>query len=241
MAEMLMEDLSKKLDELEAQQSVLEGSLAEANARADKAEAALLVAKLNDKDREAFDALPEEDQTSFPTVSEEQRNELLEKGRKAISKRGEIPDEIQKRFETISKQLADAEKRASAAEAVAKRANEERLMVELQKRAEDEFAGLPGTVIEKANVLKSIETKLSKEEVAEVYKMLKAGNECLRGQMKEVGKSGGGETSDDAYSRIEKRAEVWASEKRVSKEKAVEQFLLTPEGMQLYNEYLEKK
>lgn len=230
---MTAEDISKKLDELEQE-------LTKANARADKAEAELLIAKLDDEDREAFDTLPQEDQTAFVAADETKRSEMLEKARNTIAKRNELPTEIQKRLDDITKRMNDAEARATAAETIAKRANDERRMTELTKRAEDEFAGLPGTAVEKAHVLKSLE-KLSEEERSEVEKMLKAGNECLSGQMKPVGKSGSSDMAGDAWAKIEKRSEVLAGEKKISKAKAMQEFLETPEGQQLYDQHLEEK
>jgi hypothetical protein len=204
---MTAEEISKKLDEMEK-------DLASVTKRAEEAEAALLVAKLDDEDREAYDALPEADQASFVQGDDAARSELLEKARKAIAKRDELPESVRKQMEDVSKQLEDVRKqltesqaKTAAAETVAKKAQDEREMVELTKRAEEEFAGLPGTPQEKAIVLKAM-NKMTPEEKASCEKMMAAGNACLAGQMKPVGKGGSGVADGGAWGTIEKKAKA---------------------------------
>ena len=203
---MTAEEISKKLDDMEK-------DLGTVTKRAEAAEAALLVAKLDDEDREAYDSLPETEQATFVQADDDARSEMLEKARKAIAKRDELPESVRKQMEDVSKQLEDVRKqltesqaKTAAAEAVAKSAQDAREMVELTKRAEEEFAGLPGEPVEKALVLKAI-NKMAPNEKAAMEKMLKAGNACLAGQMKPVGK-GGDATSGDAWSIIEKKAKA---------------------------------
>lgn len=237
---MTAEEISKKLDDLETLLEETKKRADEAEARATAAENELTVSKLDQDDREAFDALPEADQQTFLTADEAGRSELLEKGRKSISKRDEVPDEIQKRLDDISKKLEQAEARANAAEAVAKKAQDDRRLVELAKRSEEEYAGLPGTPDEKALVLKSIEDKLTPEEAGAIFKLFKAGNECLRGQMHPVGKAApNADTAGDAWTKIEKRAETLAKEKGITVQKATTMVLEAEP--QLYQEYLDSK
>jgi len=232
---MTAEEISKKLDEMEQELGVVQK-------RAEMAEAELLVAKLDDEDREAYDALPEAEQTAFVQADDAARSELLEKARKAIAKRDEMPEEIRKRFEVVTKALEQAETRATqaeaktaAAEAVAKKAQDEREMVELTKRAEEEFAGLPGEPVEKAMVLKAI-SKMSPDEKTAMEKMLKAGNACLAGQMKPVGK-GGDASGGDAWSTIEKKAKALvAADSKLTVAKATEKVI--EQEPALYEAYL---
>lgn len=236
---MTAEEVSKKLDDLEALLEETKKRADEAEVRATAAEGELLVSKLDEEDREAFNALPADDQTTFKVGTDEQREALLEKGRKSISKSVEVPEEVQKRLDDISKKLEAAEARANAAEVIAKKAEDDRRLTELSKRAEDEFAGLPGTPVEKGLILKSIEDKLTKDEAEAVYKLFKAGNECLRGQMKEVGKSASTSDGADVWSKIEKKGQVRAEERKISLAKAITQVI--EENPELYTEYLNSK
>ena len=234
---MTAEEISKKLDDMEK-------DLGAVTKRAEAAEAALLVAKLDDEDREAYDSLPEAEQATFVQADDDARSELLEKARKAVAKRNELPEDVQKRFDDVtkkldevSKQLVEAQTKTAAAEAVAKKAQDEREMVELTKRAEEEFAGLPGTPVEKATVLKAL-TKLTPEEKAGCEKMLAAGNACLAGSMKPVGKSGD-VSGGGAWSVIEKKATAMAAadvSKKLTVAKATE--LVIEQEPELYTKYL---
>ena len=232
---MTAEEISKKLDDMEK-------DLASVTKRAEEAEAALLVAKLDDEDREAYDTLPEADQATFVQADDAARSELLEKARKAIAKRDELPESVRKQMEDVSKQLEDVRKqltdsqaKTAAAEAVAKKAQDEREMVELTKRAEEEFAGLPGEPVEKAMVLKAI-SKMSPDEKTAMEKMLKAGNACLAGQMKPVGK-GGDASGGDAWSTIEKKAKALvAADSKLTVAKATEKVI--EQEPALYEAYL---
>lgn len=234
---MTAEEISKKLDDMEK-------DLTTVTKRAEAAEAALLVAKLDDEDREAFDSLPEAEQATFVQADDDARSELLEKARKAIAKRDELPESVRKQMEDVSKQLEDVRKqltesqaKTAAAEAVAKSAQDAREMVELTKRAEEEFAGLPGEPVEKAMVLKAL-TKLTPEEKASCEKMMAAGNACLAGQMKPVGK-GGDVSGGGAWGTIEKKAKAMAAAdvtKKLTVAKATE--LVIEQEPELYSEYL---
>jgi len=237
------------IEELTTQVTTMEKDLAAVTKRAEAAEAALAVAELDGEDREAYDTLSDADKATFVQSDEDARSEILTKARKAIEKRSELPADIQKRFDEVQKRLDEAESKAkdaeakvAAAEAVAKRAQDDQRMVVLAKKAEEDYAGLPGTAQEKAIVLKSLEDKLSPEEQEAVYKLFKAGNECLRGQMKEVGKGAtteGSTNGEGAWTAIEKKADVVAKEKNITKAKAVTE-VITAEP-ELYERYLEEQ
>jgi len=228
---MTAEEISKKLDDMEK-------DLDTVRKRAEAAEAALLVAKLDNEDRDAYDELSEAEQTTFVQADDAGRSELLEKGRKAIAKRGELPEEIRKQFEAVNKKLELAEARATAAETVAKREQDARQMIELTKRAEEEFPGLPGTPVEKAEVLKAL-GKLTPDEKAACEKMLAAGNACLAGQMKPVGKGGDADTTGGAWAVIEKKATAMAASQKITVAKATE--LVIQQEPALYDAYLAEK
>lgn len=224
------------IEELTAQVEKMEQDLSAVTTRAEAAEAALVVSSLNAEDHEAYETLSDDERASFVQSGDSGRGELLAKGHAAIAKRNALPDEIQKRFDEIQKKLETAEARAHQAEEVAKKERDQRRLAQLSKRAEEEFAGLPGTSVEKASVLKSLEDKLTSEEQDAVVKLLKAGNECLRGQMKPVGKGAGADGGGDAWTRIEKRAHTVAAEQKIPFAKAVERVM--EENPELYDEYL---
>ncbi len=237
------------IEELTTQVTTMEKDLAAVTKRAEAAEAALAVAELDGEDREAYDTLSDADKATFVQADEDARSEILTKARKAIEKRNELPADIQKRFDDVQKRLdaaeakaKEAEAKVSAAESVAKKAQDDQRMTVLAKRAETDYAGLPGTAQEKAIVLKSLEDKLSPEEQEAVFKLFKAGNECLRGQMKEVGKgasTGDGNTGESAWTTIEKKADAMAKDKNITKAKAVTEVIAAePE---LYERYLEEQ
>lgn len=234
---MTAEEISKKLDDMEK-------DLAAVTKRAEDAEAALLVAKLDDEDREAYDSLPEAEQAAFVQADDDARSEMLEKARKAIAKRDELPEsvrkqmeDVNKKLEDVTKKLAESEAKTAAAEAVAKKAQDEREMVELTKRAEEEFAGLPGTPQEKALVLKAM-NKMTPEEKASCETMMKAGNACLAERMKSVGK-GGDTAGGSAWDVIQKKATAMVAadvSKKLTFAKAVE--AVTEQEPELYDKYL---
>lgn len=233
MADITMEDLSKKLADLETKLTKAQETLAQK-------EEELVVAKLSPEDREIYDAMPTTDQETFRKSDDTAREAMLEEAREAVAKANELPEPVRKQMEDIQKRLHEAEARAQAAEAVAKKAEDERHLAELSKVADAEYAGLPGTSIEKAAVLKSLE-KLSEDEREAVYKLLRAGNSCLAGQMKPVGKSTPESSGAGAWERIEKKAAEIVSKSggKMSLAEAVSQ--VTVENPELYSEYLAEK
>ncbi len=242
---MTVEELSKKLEEVEASLANVTKSAEEATKRAEAAEAIIaageLIAKLSDEDREAYDAMPEEEQQAFVKADEDTRSTMLAK--RQVAKSNTVPEEIKKQLDEITKRAEAAEARAAAAEEVAKSERDSRHLVELAKVAETDYAGLPGTAVEKALVLKSLE-KLTPEEQAAVTKIFKSGNACLTESMKPVGKSGSTSTSagGGAWDKIVKKAEALVSkDSHFTQAQAIAK--VCQDEPALYDEYLaeEKK
>lgn len=228
---MTQEELTKKLDTLEQE-------LAKANARADRAE---ILSKLGDDDRAAFDTLTEGEQEAFFKGDEVARTSILGKAQDAIHKAAEpeIHPEIQKRMDDLQKRFDEEVAKRESAEAIAKAARDAQHMTELTKRAETEFPALPGTAVETAQVLKSLD-KLTTEERTAVETLLKSGNACLLQGMKPAGSDAVGKGGEDAWGKIEKRAQALVAEgKATNLAKAI--MLVTEQEPALYDAYLKEQ
>ncbi len=233
---MTVEELSKKLEEMETE-------LASVTKRAEEAEATIaanaVIAKLSDEDRQVFDAMPKEEQAAFVTADAEVQTTMLSKHK--VVKSNVVPEEVRKELDAVTKRAEAAEARAIAAEEVAKSERDSRHMVELAKVAERDYAGLPGTPDEKAKVLKSLE-KLTVEEQGEVTKLFKAGNACIAESMKSVGKSTpAGAGTSDVWSKIEKLADgiVAKDNNKLTRAQAINKVIT--DNPELYTEYLDEK
>jgi hypothetical protein len=102
---------------------------------------------------------------------------------------------------------------------------------DLTKRAETEFANLPGEPVAKAKVLRAV-TKMPEADRVTLEAMLKSGNEALKSSLTEIGKggSGGGDEID-----IEKSAKAYQVEHGIKTYgEAVNKYLETPEGRKAY-------
>ena len=223
---MTPEEMQKKLDELEAQLTTETAKVAKLET------ASKAIANLSDEDREVFKTWNEERQREFLVASNEVQKDML-KASRDVTKSDDLPEEVKKQFDDLSKRLETAETRAVAAEQVAKAEREARELSEFAKQAEKEFAGIPGTPEEKAKILKSL-SKLSEEERAEVLKVFSAGNAALMKSMGTIGRETPGPT--DAWSKIETTAKALASEKNISQAEAVSKVL--DEHPEWYVEYL---
>ena len=234
------QEVNMTVDELQAKQTELEASIGALTKRAEDAEFQLELAKLSPEDREAYNTFDEATQQTYRAATAEVRQDMLEKVRKVNKKQDDnakVSEEIQKQLTDLQKQLNDSQARTLAAEEVAKRAIDAQHMVELSKRAEEEFSGLPGTPVEKASVLKSLE-KLTKEEQDAVEAMLKAGNACLVASTKPIGKDASPQ-GGDAWTKISKMADQIVGETHVTHAQAVAQVI--DQHPELYNEYLDRK
>jgi hypothetical protein len=117
------------------------------------------------------------------------------------------------------------------------KAKDEAETVALTKRAETEFANLPGEPLAKARVLKAV-AGLPEAERTTLEALLKAGNAALKSATTEVGKGGGAGGDADAEAKLETLAKSHAAENKVSIVKARAEVLETPEGKALYRQVL---
>lgn len=219
---------SMTADEMAIQLGKLEIQLAEATKRADRVEA---TSKLSPEDRIVFEKLAADKQDEFLKGNAEARKAFYPKE----------PDKdpvLAKRLEDLQVELSKANTRAEAAETIAKVERDNRLRVEFQKKAEDSYPNLPGTAVEKGAVLQTIHTKLSKEELVEVEKLLVAGNAALQ----QLGKGAGSDASagGDSWSKIESLAKgLVAADPKLSLAKAVTK--VCEAQPELYDAYMNEK
>lgn len=230
-------DISK----LEETLAKLEDGLTVMKGRAERAERELLVAKLDEDDRAAFQTLSKADKASV--IDRLQRgkgiSKILDPVKLQIAKSNELPEPVRKQLaEEVTKREA-LEKRLTIAEAVAKKAVDEAELVTLSKRAEKDYPHLPCTSEEKGAVLKFVEGA-SKEVKEAISKMFKAGNEALSSLFIEKGSSasdpGGAEEKIDAIAKQLVAENVSKGDKQLTYAVAYAKTLeMHPE---LYNEYL---
>lgn len=114
------------------------------------------------------------------------------------------------------------------------KAQQDDLQVErIQKRVSAEIPSLPGDDIRKGKALLAI-TKIADQEAREtVEAMLKAGNAAMATYFKEVGRVGD-LAKGSADEELEKGAQKYAAEQKISIEKARVAFLDTADGHRLY-------
>lgn len=151
-----IEALTKRLETAEANLEKANGERDEANAARDEA---LKLAKMSDAEREHMGALSKDDAAAFMGMSPAQRKKAMAKseaedetltiGGKTIRK-SEAGEGL---FEVLKAQAEAAE--ADRVELVKER--QARRMAEFEKRAEGEFAHLPGEAAEIAKALAAIE------------------------------------------------------------------------------------
>lgn len=223
------EELVVKINELEDQLKKAEDALNAAELRA-------AVASMDPDDGAAFEALSETEKAEFAKANEEERETLLAKSASRIEKANALPEAVQKQLSEIQKKLDDAESRATAAETVAKAERDRAHLQELSKRAETDFANLPGTPEEKGKILKSLES-LPEEEREPVLQILRAGNEAMKATMAPVGKNSTTSVGG-AWGKIESLAKSLVSP-TLTKEKAVAKVI--EDNPELYDAYLAEK
>lgn len=188
-----LEDVTKKLQEAEAKLA--------------KAEA---YAKMSDGEKAYMDKMDEKDRAAFMEMDEEKRKKKMDDMKKS-------DETIVVDGETVSKSAVGAAqfaifKRLADAEAAIAKANANAEMSRLEKRAAEELKHLPGTDVEKALMLKSIDAM--PEGARDVLKAaLAKADEKSAGDFTTFGKSAGekkaeGDTFAKKVAEIQKRDSV---------------------------------
>lgn len=187
------------------------------------------LAELSDVQKAHYNTLPEAEQSVYLAMSADDRD--------AVAKAAGSNDEQFTTVEgaTVVKSKVGAELYAvmkSQNEQIAKLRNDAD-MTRLQKQAETDLAHLPGTPLLKAQVLKSVEAMPQAARDA-LTAMLKAGDAACAPGFKPAAAQGGEEMS--AADRLEKMADSYAAEHKVTKTAAYQAVLNTDEGRKLYKE-----
>lgn len=128
-----------------------------------------------------------------------------------------------------------------AQEARIQKAEDDRELTVLTKRAEDEFGTLPGEPVAKAKVLKAV-AAMPEEDRTALDIMLKAGEAALRDMTKSRGVDGTGNVAATADGRLDDAvAKFQTDNKIVNKHAAMNDFLKTDAGKKLYAEVESEK
>jgi hypothetical protein len=201
-------------------------SIADLTTRAERAEAIL---KLNADERGLFDGLDANGQTSFLAKSATERAEMIRasKDSNRVVYKAANGDEYRASDDPRLIKMARErdEEKVRTEKALADVA-----MERLMKRAEAELGHCPGSVEERAGILKA----LTGVPGAEAF--LKAADAALKGNFKPQGTKGDGSDVMKAEDRLEVLAKAYATEHKCSIEKARDLVLDTPEGQKLYAE-----
>jgi hypothetical protein len=213
--------------------------------------------------RAHFDAIEKaEDQDAFLAKSAEERAEIVkpvEKAEEPKVEKSENPDAIYTAADgTVFTKSDDPrlvaaiiEKDSKDAEIAALKA--EKADSELEKRAEVELANLPGTVKQRAELLKSVESIENQEHREAALKALKAGNSANEDVTKSLGTSESAKVEKTAApqgAQLQKSDSEVELDDLAKKEavklgldpvkdfaKAYQIVLATPEGKDLYNKH----
>jgi hypothetical protein len=153
--------------------------------------------------------------------------DLPEPVRKALQKAAE-------REQAATERLEKAEKAASEAEQLAKAERDARQTAEFVQKAE----GYKGLSIEAAKfgpILKSAAEKLTKDEVAELDRVLKAADEAIvTGELfKQQGRDGAPPAADSAIAEVQRKAEeLKKADPQLSESQALDKAMTSDRGLQ---------
>lgn len=222
---MTQPNLKKAADGSDITEAVAK-SIADLTTRAERAEA---VAKLNADERGLFDSLDASGQTSFLAKSVTERASEVANARSAnaVVYKARNGDEFRKNDDP--RLIKMAQERDAEAERTTKALND-LAMERLTKRASDEMGHCPGSIEERAGILKA----LTGVPGAEAF--VKAADAALKGNFKPQGTKGDGSDVLKAADRLEALAKAYATEHKVDIVKARDLVLDTPEGQKLYAE-----
>lgn len=238
-------DLEAQVAELSEQVATLTKNLADADTEKAEAVAAAekagKIAGLSGDEKSHYDKLAGDDAEAFLVKSADDRAKDIAKAAEAdeVLKYGGVEirkSEVGEGQFQIMKQMAEDR---AADKARLDKAIEVNQLVSFEKRAETEFAKLPGTTEEKAAALKALD-ELPEEVRGSVETMLKAGNKSMDSVFQVVGKddapeadSGEGMLDTLTKARVEKTGEPYAA--------AYDAVLKTPEGKAAYERYLTER
>lgn len=199
------------------------------------------IAKFNDATKAYFETLDKAGQDAFLTKSaDDQATDVTAFGKaqaddNPVVYKAENGDQYRKNDDPRLVQMAkdrDADrKELSEQRAVNKRQD-------LEKRAAELLPNLPGTIQVRASMLEKVESISDETERQAAIDALKASNDALDPAFKSIG-TGGSPTivEGSAESQLEKMAEDYAKEHKVSHAVAYSKVLETSKGAELYQKH----
>lgn len=222
--EMTEAEMQKKVDEAVAATADLQKKLDEAT----------------DTIKKMGPANAKKPQASAEDIADGGADDDTEKAKKfADAVNAEVQKRLEKGDETVEYNGTTIRKsEAGATFDMIKGLVEETEITKYAKAADAMIGHLPGEQIAKAKALRAL-SKLGKDERETVEAMLKSGDAALAQGMKEIGK--GGVSEGTAEAELNKRAEAYATEKKLNKYVAMAEFLNTAEGKDLYKRVQDEK
>lgn len=204
--------------------TALEGTLAETQKRAERAEA---ITKLNAAERAVFEKLDAAKQDEYLAGDATVREKLAESVKPAKTE----PTDIEKRLAAQEAENVSLAKRLAAAE-------EEAELARYAKRATVEIPNTPGTDDEKGRMLRAVDKIADADARKAALAALKAGDAALATLGKQVGTAGKDEPSG-AEAKLEAAVAKIAAEEKVSVSKAWG--IVMDRHPELYREYRAEK
>src|SRR5690606_20534009 len=167
-----------------------------------------------------YNGLADDKKDEFLNKSAEDRKTILAKAAEGdpVVYKAEDGTEYRK---SAGEQMIALAKKADEAVKTANAEKAARENSELKKRAEETFKNLPGTVDEKAALLKAVESIPDEKAREAALKSIKAGDSALAAAFTRKG-AGGGNTpeTDSANEQLNTMAKKYATDNKVSFEKA---------------------
>jgi hypothetical protein len=151
-----------------------------------------------------------------------------------------LPEETRTKVEALFKanddKVAEAVKKAEEAEKALKAERDEKIKKEFIEKAAT-LKKVPAKAERLGEILKAF-SEVNKEMTDELFGVLKAADEAIeKGGLFDEKGSTAINKGEKAMEKIEKAATALAAEKKITKAQAMDQFLMTEEGKNLYNEY----
>ncbi len=228
-----LEKLQKKFDDL---QKKFDDDMTASEVKVAKFE---IMSKMNDVTKVYFDLLDEEGQVDFLKKDEKKWAGIIEKSKvsnETFTAHGRticksvVGEDV---YEVLKAQQAEIDTNKQ----IAKDEKDARESAEFTKSAETLYKNLPGDPDVKGKVLKATEG-LSKDVKEALTTMLKSGNEAMS-KSRMFDEIGSGEVGEDsAEGKLNKMAEVYADENKVTFAKAYATVIKTKEGQKLYSDSL---
>lgn len=226
------DDMSR--EEMDALKAKHDKEIKDKDAELDKAKKE---ADMTDEEKKKYKDLKDEDaKKNWRDMSHEKRTEVLKNDSdsnavvyKSESTGLEFRKSDDPRMVVLAKQADDNAR-------IAKKATEDLENASLQKRADEILKHHPGTVEERAAMLKAVESIPDEAVRKKSIEALKASDAALAKAFTRNGGNGGdaGEGGSDALSKLDTMAKAYDEKNKVGYHKAYDAILQTTEGRELY-------